>query len=271
MTSIPMLVTEELDADWSKVRAEFAPVGDAYVNPILGRQLTGGSTAVRGFWQKLREAGAVGRQMLVPAAAATWGVDPGSCRAQAGEVIHESTGRLRYGQLVGKAATLPVPQGVFLKEPPEFRIIGTSKARLDTPAKVDGSARFGQDVRLPGMLVASVLRCPVFGGKVRSVEGSAAKKVTGVRDIVNLGDRVAVVADGFWAAKQGRDALKVDWDEGPNATLSSDEIFRRLREAVGKGVVARREGDAMTALKAPPRRSRRFARCPISPMRAWSP
>jgi isoquinoline 1-oxidoreductase subunit beta len=250
MTSIPMLIAEELDADWSKVRAEFAPVGEAYVNPILGRQLTGGSTAVRGFWEKLREAGAAGREMLVQAAAATWGVDQGSCRAQAGEVVHEATGRrLRYGQLAGKAATVPVPQTVFLKEPSEFRIIGTSKARLDTPAKVDGSARFGQDVKLPGMLIASVLRCPVFGGKVRSVDGNASKKVTGVRDILNLGDRVAVVADGFWAAKQGRGALKVDWDEGPNATLSNDEIFRRFREAVDKGVVARREGDASKALR----------------------
>jgi isoquinoline 1-oxidoreductase beta subunit len=249
MTSIPMLVAEELDADWSKVRAQFAPVGKAYINPILGRQLTGGSTAVRGFWQKLREAGAAGREMLVEAAAATWGVEPASCRAVAGEVVHEASGRrLRYGQLVGKAATLPVPQSVFLKEPSEFRIIGTSKARLDTPAKVDGSARFGQDVKLPGMLIASVLRCPVFGGKVRSVDGSAVKKVAGVRDVLNLGDRVAVVADGFWAAKQGRDALKVHWDEGPHATLSSEEIFRRFREAVDKGVVARREGDASKVL-----------------------
>lgn len=256
MTAIPMLVAEELEADWSKVRAQQAPADLAYTNPLIGQQLTGGSTTVRAFWTPVREAGAAARELLISAAAQTWGVKEDRCRAENGVVLHrDSDRRLSYGALADKAATLPVPKAVFLKDPKEFRLLGKSMARLDTPAKVNGSARFGQDVRLEGMLVATVARCPVFGGNVVSFDAGAAKAVPGVRHVVQIDAGVAVVADGFWPAKLGRDLLKVEWNEGALADLDSASIRARFVTAAAKeGVTARNEGDAVKALKADAKR-----------------
>ena len=245
MTALPMLIAEELDADWSKVKAEFAPVNPAFANPIFGRQATGGSTAIRGYWKLLREAGAVGREVLITAAAQTWGVPAQDCHAENGSVIHDQTGRhLRYGELATAAAKLPVPDAVFLKEPEQFKLLGTAQARLDGPAKVDGSAIFGTDVQLPGLLTAMVVRCPVYGGKVRHVDDAQAKKIAGVRQVVTISTGVAVVADNFWAAKLGRDTLNIEWDAGPDAKLDSSTITRRFADVVDDGTVGRDDGNA---------------------------
>jgi isoquinoline 1-oxidoreductase beta subunit len=251
MTAIPMLVAEELEADWSKIRARPAPADPAYTNPLIGQQLTGGSTTVRAFWTPVREAGAAARELLISAAAQTWGVKTNRCRAENGAVLHlDSDRRLTYGALADKAATLPVPATVFLKDPKEFRLLGKPMARLDTPSKVNGSAQFGQDVRLAGMLVATVARCPVFGGKLVSFDASATLSVPGVRHVVRIDAGVAVVADGFWAAKQGREQLKMKWDEGVHAQLNSASIRQRFKAAASKeGVIARNEGDAVKALQ----------------------
>ena len=184
------------------------------------------------MWEPLRRAGAAARIMLIAAAARQWRVDPASCHAQNGEVIHVPTGRRApYGVLVDIAAAFPVPTNVPLKSPNEFELIGKPVKRLDSPIKVWGEARFGIDAMVPGMLIATVAACPVPGGKLRGVDDSAAKKIAGVRQIVRLDDAVAVVADHMWAAKQGLAALDIDWDEGPNATLSTAEIVRQLDTA----------------------------------------
>ena len=252
-TALPMLLAEELDADWSKVRIEFAPADKAYANPLFGMQGTGGSTSVRAAWQPLRKAGAAARDMLVSAAAQTWGVDKAECRAERGAVIHgPSRRRLSYGRLVAKAATLPVPQDVPLKEPKDWRILGTRVRRLDTPPKVDGTAEFGIDVKVPGMLVAVIARSPVRGGAVASFDAAKARAVPGVRQVVQVSSGVAVVADGYWPAKQGRDALAVTWNEGPNAQLTSASISQLLAQSADHaGAVARHDGsDPEAALAA---------------------
>ena len=212
--------------------------------------MTGGSTSVRAFWEPLRRAGATARTMLVAAAAQNWKVEPASCRAEKGEVIHvASDRRIRYGALAADAAKLPIPEHVALKDPKDFKLIGTPAKRLDTPAKVNGAAIFGIDVKLPGMKIATLAASPVFGGRVRSVDDSKAKAVRGVRQIVRLDDAVAVVADHMGAAKKGLAALDIQWDDGPNATLSTADIVRELETASRKpGAVARREGDAEKAM-----------------------
>jgi len=250
-TSMSMLLAEELEVDLGDVRLEHAPADDArYAEPLFGVQETGGSTSVRGNWEPLRRAGASARSLLVAAAAATWSVDPASCHAARGSVIHDPTNRsLGYGALVDKAATLRVPSRVPLKDPKDFKLIGTPAKRVDAPAKVDGTAQFGIDVRLAGMKVATVAACPVFGGKLASVDDAKAKAIPGVRQIVRLEDAVAVVADHMWAAKQGLAALDIRWDDGPIAGLATADIVRALAEASQKpGVVARAEGDAAAAL-----------------------
>src|SRR5437660_2056077 len=224
-TSLPMLLAEELEADWSKIKIEFAPADKAYTNPMFGMQGTGGSTSVRAAFTPLRKAGAAARELLVAAAAETWGVDKSACHAEAGAVIHTPSKRRRtYGKLVAKAATVSMPHDVPLKDPTDWKIPGTRARRVDTPPKVDGSAQFGIDVKVPGMLVAVVARCSVFGGKVKSFDATKAKAVPGVRHVVQIASGVAVVADGYWSAKKGRDALDVSWDEGPNAQVSSASI-----------------------------------------------
>ena len=250
-TSLPMLLAEELEADWSKVRIESAPADKAYINPMFGMQGTGGSTSVRAAYTPLRKAGAAAREMLVAAAAVTWGVDKAECRAERGAVEHPKSRRrpLTYGALVAKAATLPVPQDPPLKDPKDWKILGTRVKRLDSPPKVDGSAVFGIDVKAPGLLVAVVARSPVFGGKVNSFDAAKAKAVPGVKHVVQISSGVAVVADGYWSAKKGRDALTVTWDEGPTGSVSSASIAQLFgQKAEQAGAVARHDGDAQAAL-----------------------
>lgn len=253
-TAIPMLIAEELEAPLSQVRLEHAPPDEkVYGNPLLaGVQATGGSTAIRAAWKPMREAGAVARTLLVTAAARRWNVDPASCRAQAGEVLHPSTQRsLKYGALAADAARLPVPKDVRLKDPKDFKLIGTPAKRLDAPAKVDGTAMYGIDARPPRVKVATLAQSPVFGGKLKRVDDAAARAVKGVRQIVRLDDAVAVVADHMGAAKKGLAALKIEWDDGPHARLTTDAIARELEQAtLGTGPVAEDTGDTAKALAA---------------------
>jgi isoquinoline 1-oxidoreductase subunit beta len=250
-TSISMLIAEELEVDLDQVQYEHAPPNDKfYANPLLGFQATGGSTAVRASWEPLRKAGAAARMMLVAAAAEEWKVDPRSCRAEKGEVIHGESGRrLSYGALAEKAAALPVPSEIPLKERKNFRLIGKPVKRLDTPAKVDGTALFGIDAKVPGMKIATVAACPVFGGKLKSVDDGRAMAVNGVSQVVHLEDAVAVVAQHMGAAKKGLAALDIQWDEGPHATLTTADIVGQLEAASQKrGAVARNTGNVEEAL-----------------------
>ena len=250
-TSIPMLIAEELDVNLKQVQLEHAPPNEKlYANPLLGVQATGGSDALRGAWKPLREAGATARIMLVAAAAKRWDVDPKSCRAQDGEVAHVPTGRrLKYGELAAEAAKMPVPAGVTLKAPEDFKLIGTPAKRLDAPAKVNGTAVFGIDVHPPGVKVATLVQSPVFGGRVKNLDDTAAKAVKGVRQIVRLDDAISVVADHMGAAKKGLAALNIEWDDGPHAKLTTADVARELEQAtLGSGAVAQNIGDADKAL-----------------------
>ncbi len=247
-TAIPMLVAEELDADWSKVSVTQAPADPAFNNPIFGMQATGGSTSVRGHWEPMRKAGAAARAMLVAAAAAKWKADPADCHTENATVVHKSGKKLSYGQLAHAAGKQPIPKEVKLKDAKDFKLLGTPAKRLDTPAKVNGTAKFGLDVRLPGMLTAVMARPPVPGGKLVSVDDSKAKAVPGVRQVVQIPGGVAVLAEGYWAAKQGRDALQIKWDDGAHAALSSDGVSLMLAEGAAKGgAVGRNEGDVAGA------------------------
>jgi isoquinoline 1-oxidoreductase beta subunit len=250
-TSIPMLIAEELEVDLKQVQLEHAPPNEKlYANPLLGVQATGNSNAIRGAWKPLREAGATARTMLVAAAAKRWNVDPATCRAERGEVVHAATGRrIRYGELAADAARMPVPASVELKRPQDFKLIGTPAKRLDTPAKIDGTAVYGIDVRPPGVKVATLAQSPVFGGRVKSVDDAAAKAVKGVRQIVRLDDAVAVVADHMGAAKKGLAALEIEWDDGPHAKLDTRAIADELEQATRKaGAVAQNIGDVERAM-----------------------
>ena len=262
-TSLPVILAEELEVDWARVKVQQAPTRtDIYRN--LG---TGGSSSVRTSYLPLRRAGAAAREMLMTAAAGRWGVGRDTCFAERGEVVHRPTGRrLAYAELVEAAAQLPLPdlETVPLKDPKNFRLIGKSIPRTDTPGKVDGSSRFGIDVRVPGMLYAVIARCPTFGGKAKGFNVEAAKKVPGVRHVVEIpavgagaftAGGVAVVADNTWAAVQGREVLGVEWDRGPHAnetTASLWEQFRALAEKPGK--VIRSEGDVAAALEKAPKK-----------------
>jgi isoquinoline 1-oxidoreductase subunit beta len=249
-TSLPMLVAEELEVDWAKVSMEFAPAAAEYVNPLFGFQGTGGSSSVRAAFTPLRKAGAAAREMLISAAAASWQVDPSECRAEMGRVMHTSTSRSkRYGELVQAAAALTVPADPKLKDPKDWTIVGTPVPRLDTPVKVDGSAQFGIDVEQPGLLTAVVARCPVFGGTLANFDATQAKAVNGVRDVVKISSGVAVVADGYWPAKKGCDTLQISWNEGQNASVSSNGISAMFASAARKnGAIARHDGNPDAAL-----------------------
>jgi isoquinoline 1-oxidoreductase subunit beta len=253
-TSIPMLIAEELEVELGQVALEHAPPDEKrFGNPLLGGvQATGGSTTIRAVWQPLREAGAAARTMLATAAAKRWNVDPASCRAEKGAVIHaESRRRLDYGALAEAAAAVPVPEKVRLKRPEDFKLIGTSAKRLDTPAKVNGSAVFGIDARPPGVKIATLAQSPVFGGRLKSVDDSKAKAVRGVHQIVRLDDAVAVVADHMGAAKKGLAALIIAWDDGPHAALSTEDIARDYAAALeNPGAVAESRGDVERAMVA---------------------
>jgi isoquinoline 1-oxidoreductase beta subunit len=248
-TSLPMLVADELDADWSKIRFESASVDPAYNHPAFGMQATGGSTSTWVEWDRFRKAGATGRSMLVEAAAQTWSVDPSGCRTEKGFVIHTATGRkLSYGQLVDKAATLKAPGDVKLKDPKDFKFIGKPVKRLDTPEKINGTAVFGLDVKVPGLLTALIARPPVFGGKAKNFNADKTKAIPGVKEVVEIDRGIAVVATGFWAAKLGRDALEVIWDEGALAILDSTTQGKQYEELANQpGAVAKKEGDVTAA------------------------
>ena len=245
-TSIPMLIAEELEVDLKSIRLEHAPPSDKlYANPLLGIQATGNSNAIRGAFEPMRRAGATARVLLIQAAAQRWQADPSSCRAERGEVVHLPSGRrVKYGILAGDAAKLPVPEKVALKPLAEFKLIGTPAKRLDVPSKVNGTAVYGIDVKVPGMKVATLAQSPVFGGRLRSVDDSKAKAVRGVHQVVRLDDCVAVVADHMGAAKKGLAALVIDWDDGPNAKLGTADIVESMKAASkGPAAVARSEGD----------------------------
>jgi isoquinoline 1-oxidoreductase subunit beta len=245
MTALPMLIAEELGVGLDQITVRFATAAPAYINELIGQQLTGGSTAVRDAWTKLREAGALARWLLVQAAAERWGVAADGCRVERGVVIHPGGGeRLGFGQLATAAAAVPMPPGVFLKEPEEWTLIGTPAPRLDAPDKINGRARYGFDVRLTDMVVASIERCPVFGGTLKDFDAEAAKALPGVVAVLPVSAGVAVVAQSTYAAFAGRKALRIRWDYGPNAGLSSAKLHRRFKQQLGEpGVSVRREGD----------------------------
>jgi isoquinoline 1-oxidoreductase beta subunit len=245
-TSVATILAEELDVDLSQVVLQHAPPNEKlYANPLLGVQATGGSTSVRAFWTPLRKAGATARAVLIKAAADRWQVAPESCSAAQGAVLHTESGRkLGYGELVDAASKLSPPSDAALKDPKGFVLIGKPLKRLDTPNKVDGKVIYGIDTMLPGMKFATLAQCPVFGGKVANVEDQAATKIPGVRQVIALDDIVAVVGDHMWAAKRGLEALKITWDEGKNANLTSGDIWSQLRAASeSEGVVAKSVGD----------------------------
>jgi isoquinoline 1-oxidoreductase beta subunit len=271
-TALPMLIAEELDADWRKLKIEHAPAAPAYAHTTFGMQMTGGSTSTWSEFERYRQAGATARTLLVQAAAQRLGVAPADCRTENGMVIAGSR-RVRYGELAEAAAALPAPKSVPLKDPKTWKLIGKPTRRLDTPEKITGRAQFGMDVQFPGLLTAVVARPPAFGGKVKSLDATAARAVPGVRKVVQVPEGVAVVADHFWAAKLGRDALKIEWDPGPNASLDSTALrqeFSRLSRFEGapapetaevpprppaartiaatKGATAARAGDVVEAL-----------------------
>jgi len=251
-TSVAMILAEELDANWGNITLEHAPPSDKlYGNPVFGIQVTGNSNSIRAFWTPLRKAGASVRAMLVEAAARRWKVEPNTCRAENSEVSDASGNRkLAYGELIDDASRIEPPKDPALKPVSEFKLIGKPLKRLDTPEKVNGKAMYGIDVMPPGVKFATLMACPVFGGKVAHVDDTAAKAVPGVRQIVVLDDLVAVVGDHMWAAKQGLEALNVTWDEGANAAISSENVWAQIRAASEKtGVVAKTVGDAANALK----------------------
>jgi isoquinoline 1-oxidoreductase subunit beta len=252
-TSLSMLLAEELEVRLDQIQVQHAPPNHAlYANSIIGIQNTGGSASVRAFWTPLRQAGAVGRNLLIAAAAKRWNVDPATCRARDGVVL-DSTGskHLSYGELADAAAKLPVPPAanVKLKDSKDFHLIGTRAKRVDSAMKVDGRALFGIDTRLPGMKVAAVAISPVLGGKARTIDEKAALTVRGVRQVVNVDEAVAVVADHMAAAKKGLEAAAITWDDGPNSKVSSADIVKQLAQESHKpGAVARNVGDAGKAL-----------------------
>jgi len=250
-TSITQIIAEELDADLAQVALLHAPPNDKlYGNPTFGLQVTGNSNSIRAFWKPLRNAGATARAMLVQAAAEQWQVGPKECTTSKGEIAHAASGRkLSYGAVALAAGKVTPPKEVALKDPKDFVYIGQPLKRFDTPDKTNGKAIYGIDAMLPDMKFATVAACPVFGGKVGKVDDTAAKKIAGVRKIVVLDDMVAVVGDHMWAAKKGLEALKIDWNEGPNAKVSSADIWAHLRAASEKdGAVAKSEGDIAKGL-----------------------
>ena len=280
-TALAMLVAEELDADWSKVTVEQAPIDKMYANitmltdglpfddedksyaaavarrvgyslgDTLGVQATGGSTSVRDGWEPMRIAGAPAREMLIAAAAKQWQVALSECTTSNGVVSHQASGRqATYGELAGAAAQLPMPASPKLKDPKDYVLLGKSQRRLDIPAKVTGAAGFGLDVRVPDMLYAAIAQCPVFGGTLKSIDDSKIKSMPGVKQVVSLPNAVAIVADSYWRAKTALDALPIVWDEGANAALDSIAITEQFKRDMfaDKAGRYRNEGDALAEL-----------------------
>jgi isoquinoline 1-oxidoreductase beta subunit len=241
------IMAEELDIGLDQLLVEHSPPNaQLYAMPALKMQATGGSTTIRGGWEVFREAGAVARSMLVSAAAQAWGVDPATCTTDRGVVHHAASGRAStYGALAEAAGRQPVPPKVTLKDPKNFKLIGKSWRRIDTAGKVDGSTTFGIDARAPGMMIAAVATCPVYGGALKSIDETAARAVPGVKDVIRLKDTVAVTGAHYWAAKTGLEALNIEWDLGPNTGLSSEGLTKAMAEASKNGspIVAREIGD----------------------------
>lgn len=250
-TAEAMLIAEELEVGLDQVRVLPAPPNEElYKQPLLQSQTTGGSTSIRSTWGPLREAGAVARTLLVGAAAQRWGVDPSSCVVQRGTVSHAASNRsATYAELVEDASKLPLPTDVPLKDPAKFTLIGTAAPRVEGKSKTDGTAVFGIDVKVEGMKMATVVACPIFGGTLGAVDESGARAVKGVRDVIKIKNAVAVTGDHYWAARQGVDALKIEWGPGQNAGLTTERMFADLKTAseTGKPVLAKQEGDAVGA------------------------
>lgn len=251
-TSMSMLIAEELNVGLKQVQVVAAPPAAVYVNALLGAQITGGSTSVRDGWEKLRVAGAQVREMLLQAAANQWSVDVASLKADQGMVTGPGGRKASYGQLAEAAAKLPVPDKPTLKDPKDFVLVGKRTKRIDTPAKINGTAEFGIDVKLPGMVYASLAQCPVIGGKVLSFDAAKAKSMPGVIDVVQIPDGVAVVAANWWQAKKARDTVAIQWDEGAGAQLSSEGMISSTRAAAASAKpieIAKPQGDVAAALK----------------------
>jgi len=230
-TALPMILAEELEADWKQIEIEQAGASTLY-----GDQGTGGSASIKTTWDPMRKAGAAAREMLISAAALTWGVPRSACVAQTGNIVHSASKRqLSYGELVEKAATLPIPTDVPLKQSKDYKIVGQRLARVDSPSKVKGEAVFGIDFRVPGMKYAVLSRCPTIGGKVVSFDDKESKKIAGVSYVGKIGDAaVAVVADSVWGAMEGRRVLNVSWDDGPNKALNTATVTEALKQAAAK-------------------------------------
>jgi isoquinoline 1-oxidoreductase beta subunit len=248
-TALTQLLAEELGVALEAIRVEAAPVGAVYANKLLGAQITGGSTSVRDGWEKLRKAGAQARSMLVQAAAAQWGVEADTLKVDSGAVVNGRK-RLTFGELAEAAAKLPVPTEVTLKPTNEFTLVGKPAKRLDTASKLDGSAVYGIDVKLPSMLHGAFAQCPTLGGKLASFDAVQAKTMPGVKDVVGTDNGVVVIADHYWQAYKALGAVKIKWDTGANASLDNDTIRARLRKAANRnGRSVRNDGNAAAALK----------------------
>ncbi|MBG9374631.1 xanthine dehydrogenase family protein molybdopterin-binding subunit [Panacibacter sp. DH6] len=248
-TTLPMLIAEELDCNWSNIVVEHSPPGKPYLHTVYGVQLTGGSTSTWSEFDRYRNAGATARAMLIEAAAKKLGVSPQACKTENGYVLAAGK-KLSYGELAADAATLAPPMGVKLKDRKDWTIIGKAKKRLDTKAKISGQAIFGMDVHFPGMLTAVVAHAPVFGATVKSFDATAAKAVKGVTDVVQVPSGVAVIAEHFWAAKKGRDALTIEWNMGKGEALNSEVQFESYSKlAATKGSIAAEAGNTTTALQ----------------------
>jgi isoquinoline 1-oxidoreductase beta subunit len=249
-TSLPMILAEELDCDWSRVQVESAPAAPEYYDPMMGEQTTGGSTSVMASWEPLRKAGASARSVLVEAAAQNWGVAVTTLRTEKGRVYHDASGRsATYGELSVKAATLPVPAEVPLKDPKDFKIVGTNVKRVEGRDKVTGKGEFSIDVRLPGMLTAVVAHPPVCGGTAKSFDASKATAIPGVVKVKPISTGIAVIAKDFWTARTAREALEIVWDDGPNGAVDTDATREQYRKLAGEpGLVAENHGDAEKTL-----------------------
>jgi isoquinoline 1-oxidoreductase beta subunit len=270
-TSMPMLIAEELNVDVTKVTVAAAPPGAVYANAFLGAMITGGSTSVREGWEKLRIAGAQVREMLIAGAAAEWGVPASSVKAANGMLTGPGGKKATYGQMAEAASKQPVPEKPSIKAAKDFRVVGKRIPRLDVPAKVNGTAEFGIDVKLPGMVYASLEQCPVIGGKVKSVDSAAAKAMPGVLDVVQLPDGVAVVANTYWAAVKARRALKIDWDKGEGANLSTASMLDGHVKAASSGKVLPIQppkGDAMAAINGA---AKKLSASYVTPLQSHSP
>jgi isoquinoline 1-oxidoreductase subunit beta len=247
-TTLSMLIAEELDCDWDKVTVDHAPPGKPYAHPIYGIQITGGSSTTWSEFERYRNAGATARAMLIDAAAKQFNVSPADCRTEKGFVIAGDK-RASYGELADAAGKLTAPTSVKLKDKKDWKLIGKATKRLDAKAKANGEARFGLDVHFPDMLIAVVARGPVFGATVKSFDATAAKAIKGVKEVVQVPTGVAVIAEHFWAAKQGRDALKIEWVNGPGENITSNTQFAEYRKlATTKGASAAQAGNTADAL-----------------------